>query len=212
MLGIFILGSVLFASSSFFTPPLSRETKHLILPPRNLERMSFGFQEALADGLWLRAIQDFDYCDRPASEKQCRDNSWLYQILDTTTDLSPHFRTAYVFGALNLSVVIGDVEGASKLFEKGIQAFPRDWQLLYKAGYHFLYEAKDFQRAAEVLIQAADNGGPPWLKSLASRLYAESGNTELAESLLQEMIQSGQEPYLIERIREKLESFKKTSQ
>lgn len=184
----------------------------LVAPPGGIQYFSFGFQEAVADALWIRAIQDFDYCDSPVAAQQCRGNSWLYQMLNVTTDLSPHFRTPYVSGALALSVLVSDIPGASKIFDKGVAQFPNDWQLLYKAGYHFLYEVKDSKKAAALFVRAAQAGGPFWLNSLANRLYVDSGNPQLAEALLQEMIRTEQDPKLIERMREKLESIKKKPQ
>ncbi|MNT35100.1 hypothetical protein D3C72_1711150 [compost metagenome] len=70
----------------------------------------------------------------------------------------------------------------------------------------------DKKRAAELFKQAADNGAPGWLYSLAGRLYSDSGNVDVAEKLLEEMIKTEQDPAFIERLRQKIESMKKNAQ
>lgn len=188
--------------------PLEDHGRSLIAPPKLIKHLSFGYAEALADSLWIRALQDFDYCESEVAKNTCKNNTWLYQMLDTTTDLSPHFRMPYATGGVALSVLVGDVEGAAKFFEKGVREFPKDWPILYRAAYHYLYEVKDKKRAAELLIEAGKYGAPPWVFSLAGRLYSDSGNLELAEALLQEMKDSKQDPTLIERLEKKIESIK----
>ena len=173
-----------------------------------MERFSFGYNEVVADGFWIRTLQDFDYCDKPVSKQVCQSNSWLYEMLDTITNLSPHFRIPYAAGALALTVIITDVDGATKIFDKGVKAFPQDWPILYRAAYHYLYEVKDNKRAAELLIEAGKNGAPPWVLTLAGRLYSDSGNLDLAKALLQEMKESKQDTTLIERLEKKIESIK----
>lgn len=211
--GIFLLGAMLFLGSQNLSSRLSRTGgRDLIAPPRGIEHFTFGFEEVMADTLWIRAIQDFDYCDHPLNKQRCHDHSWLFQMLDTITDLSPHFRMPYVSGALALSVLISDIDGATRLFDKAVLAFPDDWHLLYIAAYHYLYEVKNSKKAADLLIRSARNGGPAWLNSLANRLYVDSGNRDLAEALLQDMIKSGQDPELIKRMQQKLESIKKKPQ
>lgn len=185
--------------------------KKLIPPPPMVEKLSFGYNEIGADLLWIRTLQDFSYCEEEIRERVCRNNSWLYKMLDAITNLSPHFRLPYAAGALALTIVITDIEGATKIFEKGVAAFPNDWPILYRAAYHYIYEVNDKKRAAELLIRAGQNGAPPWVFALAGRLYSDSGHLELAESLLQEMIRNEQDPILIKRLQDKINSMKNAS-
>lgn len=179
-----------------------------IAPPLQIEKFSFGFQESMADLFWIRALQDFDYCDQEVADKICRDHSWLYRMLNAVTDLSPSFRIAYAAGALALTVIISDIDGATKIFDKGVKAFPKDWPILYRAAYHYMYEVKDNKRAAELLIQAGKNGAPTWVFTLAGRLYSDAGSLELAEMVLQDMINTRQDPNLIKRLQDKITSMK----
>ncbi len=206
MLGIFAF--MLLLSSQFYRGSLQVVKPTFIAPPPQLERFVFGYNEVVADMLWIRAIQDFDYCDDVVSKHLCKGSSWLYKMLDSITNLSPKFRMVYSSGALALTVVISDYEGATKLFDKGVEAFPNDWQILYRAAYHYMYEVKDNKRAAELLIRAADNGAPKWAYALAGRLYSDSGALDLAEAVLAEMKASGQEEQFIKRLEDKINSMK----
>ncbi|WP_413557813.1 tetratricopeptide repeat protein [Bdellovibrio sp. HCB209] len=162
----------------------------------------------MADTMWIRLLQDLDYCEQEIAANTCKNDSWLYHMVDTTTNLSPKFRIAYAVGGLALTILISDIDGATKIFDKSVKAFPHDWPILYRAAYHYLYEVKDNRRAAELLIEAANNGAPPWTRVLAGRLYSDSGDVELAEKLLQEMKDSGQDQLLIERLQKKIDSIK----
>lgn len=209
VLGVFFFAAII--SSHFLFQNQSGIKASLIHPLPYMDKLSFGYQEVLADSMWIRSVQDLDYCEEKISQNLCRNQGWLFQMLDTVTNLSPHFRLPYAAGALALTVIISDIDGATKLFEKGVRAFPNDWPILYRAAYHFLYEVKDKKRAAELLIQAGQNGAPSWVFSLAGRLYSDSGHLELAENLLREMEQSQQDPKLIDRIRKKIRSIKESS-
>ncbi len=125
-------------------------------------------------------------------------------MLDTVTTLSPLFRIPYASGGLALTVLISDYEGASRLFDKGVKIFSTDWRMLYAASYHALYEEKDKPKAARLAIQAAQNGAPSWLYSLASRLYTDAGEKELGLRLYQSLKEKGEDPKLLARMREKL--------
>lgn len=158
--------------------------------PAGLHNYSFGQQFALADFAWIRSIQDFDYCENEIRKGQCRNNGWLYQMLEAITLLDPKFKEPYSFGGLALSIIISDIAGASQIFKKGVQQFSTDWVLAYKAAYHALYEEKDNLKAAQMMEAAAKNGAPDWVYSLAGKLYAEGGRKELAIRLYEELRQN----------------------
>ncbi len=177
--------------------------KFLNPPPERMELFSFGFHESIADSLWLRWVQDSDYCqtylapvkqvnttlgdDRLTENPRHKicDNSWGFKMLDAVTNLAPKFWMPYVAGAVNLSVIIEDYEGASIIFDKGLKEYPHDWMLSYRAAYHFLYDRQDLPKAASLLENAAAHGAPEWLKSLAARLYEKEGQLELGLSALE---------------------------
>lgn len=191
--------------SFLIRPHVNSETKILLSPPKYLEFFVFGHSEVVADYLWIRAIQDFDYCEELVATQRCKDNGWLYQMLDSITNLSPRFRIPYATGGLALTVIVSDYAGASKFFDKAVIAFPTDWPILYRAAYHALYEEKNNLKAAKLLEAAAKNGGLPWMYSLASRLYTEGGQKELGLRLYNELKSDpNTDPGILKRMREKL--------
>src|SRR5262249_50094268 len=118
------------------------------------------------------------------------DSSWGFKMLDAVTKLDPKFLMPYLAGTMTLSVLVEDYDGASKIFERGLQVYPDDWKLNYRAAYHFLFDKQDLKRAAELLSHSADVGGPFWLRSLAARLYDKIGQLELGISSLMEFRKS----------------------
>lgn len=201
----FLLSVIIFVYSALSLNLKVGEIKDLIPPPPNIEYYSLGFSYQIADLLWVRSIQDFDYCESEIAKQRCRGNSWLFQMLDSVTRLDPHYRMPYAMGALALSIIIGDIEGASQLFDRSVKQFPGDWKILYRAGYHALLEEKNDLKAAERFDRAASNGAPLWLKGLAGRLYNKSGKPEDVQRLIDEMSASEENKWIAERIRKKIQ-------
>lgn len=178
--------------------------RELIAPPHDIQYFTFGHKEILADALWLRAIQDFDYCEKLVNQRDCRSGSWLYQMLDVITDLSPQFHMAYSAGSMALTVIISDLTGASKFFDKAVRNFPSDWLINYKAAYHAIYEEKDPGKGARLIEKSAQNGAPSWVHALAGRLYTQAGQVEMAEMLARDLEEKGGDPKIIEAIRQRI--------
>lgn len=208
----YIVGFVFLVLWCFSNLQRSTEFKrenHFMAPPKEIVHFTFGYNEPMADIFWIRSIQDFDYCEQKIDKVNCRGNSWLYKILDVVTDLSPQFRTAHSMGPVALSIIISDIPGASKIFDKAAARFPKDWTILGRAAYHAMYEEDDRSKAARLLKQAAENGGPFWYYALAGRMFAEGGEMELGEALLKDLKDSNQPDYLIERLQKRLDDYKK---
>ncbi len=208
----YLVGIVVFSFwilANLQRPAEFKRENHFLAPPKQISHFTFGYSEPIADVLWVRSIQDFDYCDQKIDKTNCRANSWLYKILDVITDLSPKFRIAHSMGPIALSVIISDIQGASKIFDKASERFPKDWTILGRAAYHALYEEDDRPKAARLLKQAAENGGPYWYYSLSGRLFAEGGEMELGEALLQELKDTNQPQHLIDRLTQRLEDYRK---
>ena len=177
-----------------------------LYPSPIANKTGFGFENFFADLYWLRLVQNIDFCESEASNKAVNkgknlddilsyelkasrcNKGWVFQMLDTITDLSPKFRRAYRIGAESLSVAVDDREGARIIFDKGVKQFPGYWELSYSAAYHYLFEFQDPEKAAKLLIKAADSGGPYWFKQMAGTLYGRSGKFLLAETTLKTYI------------------------
>ena len=164
-------------------------------PPQAIKYFSFGFSEVYGDLLWLRLIQDMDFC---SSEKgkpvytgdikyQCR-KGWSYRMTDALTELTPRFLPPYLTASSIMSVIMGDKEGAKRIYDKGVKRFPENWNLYFHAGYHYIWELKDDKGGTELLLQAARNGGPQWLYGLVAKKYKKFGKLLLARQVLKEFL------------------------
>ncbi len=199
--GLFFFGLTIF----FHSPPDAREgQRYLNPPPEHIEHFHFGFRESLADSFWIRWIQDCDTCQVYGHELEKQDvpgpgqigllnnprykicdSSWGYKILDAVTKLAPKFRMPYLFGASALAVLTEDYKGATAIYERGLVEHPTDWEIQFRAAFHFQFDERDYKRAADLLNLAAVNGAPNWVVSLASRLYTEAGQLELGLAALE---------------------------
>jgi len=202
----FIGAAMTIAASLFLRPQTLSEKRYLIAPPPKLEYFSFGYQMVMADGLWIRSIQDFDYCENQIEKNQCQNNGWLSEMLDTVTDLAPDYLIAYKAGGLALTVIISDYAGASRIFDKGVKVFPRDRDLLYRAAYHAMVEEKDLKKAGDLFVRTAEvsKQSDAWFYSLATRLYSDAGQKELALELYKKLQGEDIEQGTLRRIRSKL--------
>jgi hypothetical protein len=212
---LFILSAILFFALTIVFQEQAfdkKNEKFLAPPPEHLEYFHFGFRESIADSLWLRWIQDSDFCqtysgrvetNRPLERdsgdvhsdengrlsyvprhKKC-DQSWGFKMLDAASRLAPKFKMIYSAGAPALSILVEDYAGSTVIYERGIKEYPNDWIILYRASYHFQYDLNDLPKAADLLNRAGELGAPAWLKSLASRLYTVSGQVELGLTTLE---------------------------
>jgi tetratricopeptide (TPR) repeat protein len=169
-----------------------------------LSHMVFGFTDVSADFLWLRVIQDIDY-----KETEHVQGGWVYQVLDAITTLDQRYQMVYRQGLTVLSIIIRDKAGAAKLYERGVKVFPGNWEIAYRAGYHFLHEVKDCKRAAYFFKIAADDGAPAWLHALSSRLYAKAGQYEIARTILLDALERSEDEKYHEKFRERLDQLEK---
>ncbi|MFZ3230293.1 MAG: hypothetical protein WA160_08820 [Pseudobdellovibrio sp.] len=206
---LLIVAIIFFSIDIFFIKPAAIKRSEYLVPPNIIKNMGMGMSIQTADSFWLRSIQDFDYCDHPLNDKECKAKSWLYEVLNLTTDLDSKFYDAYYYGGLALSVIISDFQGATKIFDKGILEFPQKWQLNYVAGYHAMFEEKNITKAATLFYTAAANGAPGWLNVLAGRLAVDAGNRDFAVQILTEIINNSEDPKLVERLKIKISEISK---
>ncbi|HRK08400.1 MAG TPA: hypothetical protein PLZ57_11575 [Pseudobdellovibrionaceae bacterium] len=213
------LGLVLLAT---IRPPTPREQppeQRLIPPPQMVEHLAFGYRETMADLLWIRLLQDAHICEQVEGgvahvEGVVREGpachlSWVYLMMDKLTDLAPRWKLPFsIFGTM-LSVIVDDREGARRILEKAIQRFPHEWDFRFQAGYHYLWEMKDEARAAELMLQAAHRGAPPWVYALAANLMSQQGQAAVARAVLEDAIARGVRGPGEERLRLRLEQIER---
>lgn len=185
------------------------QVKDFVAPPPLIEHYSLGMRYQLADIFWIRSLQDFDYCEQTIRRNACKGNSWLFRMISTIVDLDQEYYPAYAIGGLALTIIISDISGASKIFDRGVKQFPKEWVMLYRAAYHALYEENNYLKAADLFDQAGQNGAPDWTRNLAKRLKTKSGQIEVGERLLADLIRRDEDENIISLLREKIENIKK---
>lgn len=215
--------------------PRYKTSKMYLSPPPQIKFFTLGYNDLLASSLWVRLLQDIDHCeagkftaddfvlptinpDKTAGvlERQLKPSKchlgWVYQMLHTISEVQPRFKLVYEPGATFLSLLVDDREGARLIFEKGLTAYPNDWMLNFKAGYHYLWEIQDASRAAQLIDHASKNGAPPIVVALAAALYTHSGQVSLAQMILQEALAQKPTGLAAERIKARLAQVNKILQ
>jgi len=171
-----------------------KEEVKVLPPPAGVENLHFGFKESMADLLWLDFIQHAYDCSKykDPNGEHCPER-WGYRTLKTASMLAPKLKALYKFGAVKLSVLLDDHEGAADLFDVGLKEYSDDWILNYRAAYLYLEEINNPEKAAVLMMKAADTGAPFWTRSLASRLYDRSGKLELSMRVLEDLYKTAEE-------------------
>lgn len=186
-------------------PPVIIEDM-LYLPSGNfLKGAALGFDEMLADLLWIKALAYFG-----GHAVTDQDYSWLSHILDIVTTLDPFFQYPYEFGGVVLATEIGDVEKSNQLLEKGMKnvekTHERYWYLPFFMAFNYMYHKNDYKTAAHYLeIASIFPQSPDYLPLLVSRLYANADSPEIAIPFLTEMIKSTEKPELKEKLKLRLD-------
>ena len=180
-----------------FEPQLKKKEKKpfYFAPPEVIKRFSFGFDDLYADLLWMRLLQNIDFCSSkkgiPVYDGQTKyecEKGWSYKMTLAITELAPRFLTPYEIAGSIMSVIMGDKLGAKKIYDKALKVFPNHWQIHFSASYHYLVELKDEETAAKLLIKTADLGGPLWLYALAAKTYQKKGRLLLAKEILSQAL------------------------
>ena len=142
-----------------------------------------GYHHLAADVLWLRLVQVIGQKRNTADEYE-----WMYHALDVITTLDPHYAYAYQVGGTVLTELAHRIDLSNRILEKGADANPGVWWLPFNLGYNHFFYLGDPARAAAYIAQAARlPGGPAYLPGLATRMYAEAENPEVALEFLAAM-------------------------
>ena len=178
--------------------------EQLRLLPRGevLKPALLGYYQLGADLLWLRVVQVLG--DRVVRDK---DYEWLYHALDVITTVDPKYVYAYEAGGIVLAELASRVDLSNRLLEKGLAPNPSSWQIPFRLGFNHFFHLGDHPRAAEYMAQAAripgpfPIGPPHYTARLASRLYVQGKNPEVALEFLEAMLEQTTD----ELVREKLQ-------
>jgi len=164
---------------------LEHERADLIyLPPANFLRgASLGYQQALADLLWFRAISYFG-----RHYRSDRIYPWLASMCDAVTDLDPRAEYVYRFGGVILPWEADRVDDGIALLQKGARNVPESWQLHYMLGFSYYFFRDDLAAASQTLREASFlPGAPGFVTRLAAIVDAAHQGPNSAVDFLTEL-------------------------
>ncbi|MEM9175100.1 MAG: hypothetical protein AAGC67_07680 [Myxococcota bacterium] len=155
--------------------------------PYAVDAASLGFDALLADYYWLQAVQ----VAGAQSAIDERIASHLGRLVDVTTTLNPHVSHPYRFAAVWMTHSREQVLEANRLLERATRFHPEDWRNHFYLGFNHFYYLGNFPEAASALEAAmALDGAPGYLPRLVARLKSETGDIDVAEVFLREMLES----------------------
>ncbi len=164
--------------------------------PRVLKKLLVGFENVTADLYWLRTVQYFGGKRRDANNKNY---DLLEPLLRITVTLDPRFKIAYTYGATFLSEPFPQGAGMPSkgiaLIDDGIRQHPGHWRFYLDKGFIYYWYLRDFDKAAEILLEGAKlEGAPFWMKTAAGRTLVEGGNRQTARGLWQVLHDTAETP------------------
>jgi hypothetical protein len=171
----------------------------MLLPsPDSLKLLSLGFDELVADCLWLQFIQYIG-----GRENAGRDKAEVAaQMLNEITGLDPHFSQAYFFIASVIGGEQHDPTGADRLLQRGITANPDNWYIPFIAGVNqYLFAHDEIEAAKYYRVASKFPSAPAWLAGQVQILEAKIPSTIKTIHVWQKISDSSTEPAVKQRAR-----------
>lgn len=184
--------------------PQDHAERMLYLPSGSLLKpMALGFDNLLADVLWIRAVVYFG--GHYMTDKRY---PWLYHILDLVTTLDPRFEMPYEFGGIVLAMDEKAVDKSIAILRKGIKQHPNYWRFPFYLGFDYFYLLGDMKTAAGYMEQAAQLPGcPPYVPRLAASMKYQTAGPAIALRFLQEIYDHTQDPRIKKEVSRKIEEL-----
>jgi hypothetical protein len=159
--------------------------------------LALGFRNALADLVWLGAVQVSG-----ASRLFREDYDRFSLLVRTVTNFDPKFDVPYLYAGIVLAESPDHAEEALGILKTGEMHLPREWRLPFYAGYIHYFTLGDPIRGGKAIEEAARTpGSPAYLPLLASRMFAEGREPEAALSLLDAMVGNETDPARLEALK-----------
>jgi len=180
------------AHSQFDTTSRVRSGQMHVPSPDNARLWSLGFDAAVADYYWLRAIGVVGTATGAVEQR----GELLADLIDVVTEVDPWVDHPYRFAAVWLTRDREMVERGNRLLERGISYHPLDWRNRYHLAFNHFFYLDEQLRAAEVLEGAIElKGAPDYLARLVARLRSKLGGLQVAAAFLVQMVESTEDEY-----------------
>jgi hypothetical protein len=177
------------------TPPTSplEFGEEFVPRPAVAKLAALGFEAALADYYWLRAIQ---LVGASASDPSQHANV-LGQMIDVVTTLDPWVDHPYRFAAIWLTDSPQSVRKANTLLRRGIEYHPDEWRNYFYLGFNQFFYLGENGEAAEALERASSlPGAPAYLPRLAARLRSDAEDLETAATFIAQLARDTEDEVL----------------
>jgi len=207
---IAVCGGVFFLQQkvNHYAPP--REVPYhpsLFSGPLN-RLMTLEYKEAVADIIWLQAVQFMGERDEKLLKKQNRRT--LYDFINRATDIDTRFGDAYTLGAIGLSVLGDEVDLSNAILQKGIVNNVKDWNIPFLLAFNYSYHLNNYSKAAYYADLASRfPESPAYLPFLAARFYTQGGDTQTALFFLKGVYLAAKDEGMREKIAERITEIEK---
>ncbi|HEY8431584.1 MAG TPA: hypothetical protein VIL20_24560 [Sandaracinaceae bacterium] len=196
------------------------EDIYYLPPPGALRYLSLGWDEALADLIWLRALVYFG--DELVHQGQVRH---VFDYTEAMLALDPRFAAVYRWVGMAalyrpVAVPVEDMERAIAIMERGARLFPNDGRLAWDLGATLVFELAPHLEDPEEKDRVRERGlphlqravrlgaAPPWAALTNASLLSHLGRTEQAARHLEEMYLAIDDEQTRARIAERIRTLR----
>ena len=183
IIAVAALSLAYFISQKFEKPTLfiTKQQSSFNLDNKFWSVFHLGQKRLVSSLYWVTTILESDHEHYKGKDL----NSWMFLRFNTISILEPKFYETYAFGGPYLSIVKDDLNGASIIYDKGLEQYPDDYKLLRDAGFHYYFEVEDYKKARIIYNKLSHHPNTtPLIVSSLARLETENGNKEFAYKIL----------------------------
>ena len=190
---------------------LSNQNENIYyLPPSNwLKVLSLGYNEAMADLLWIKCVLYFSTSPKITvsletglTEKEIQALvkhrhlvSYIPTYLDAISQVNPRLKSTYLYGShfamFHLGIITRDtIDMSIDILKLGLKQYPNDGQLLFQIGFLYYFELPPFLENENVetakrtgikyfLRSSSAQDPPPYVALLTANLSKEHNLNDL---------------------------------
>jgi hypothetical protein len=160
--------------------------------PENARFWSLGFDAALADYYWLRALEVVGGTAGPVEQR----GELIASLIEVVTGIDPWVDHPYRFAAVWLIRDAEMVRRGNELLKRGISYHPLDWRNRYHLAFNHFFYLEEALVAADALEGAIDlERAPLYLAPLVARLRSSEGGIQVAGHFLARMAETTDDEY-----------------
>ena len=169
------------------------ERGELLVPsPGNARLWSLGFDAAVADYYWLRALE---VVGGELGSVELR-GELIASLIEVVTGIDPWVDHPYRFAAVWLTRDDELIRRGNQLLARGISYHPLDWRNRYHLGFNHFFYLEEKLIAADALEGAIDlEGAPHYLAPLVARLRSSKGGLQVAGLFLARVAERTDDEY-----------------